>query len=61
TVEAMIQTLSSIAQGDYTYAIPAAPPAEVSLTEIPVVERSLLERELARFASRLQARAQATP
>jgi RsiW-degrading membrane proteinase PrsW (M82 family)/CRP-like cAMP-binding protein len=59
TVEAMIQTLSSIAQGDYTYAIPAAPPAEISLTEIPAVERSLLERELAKFTSRLQARERA--
>ena len=50
TVEAMIQTLSSIAQGDYTYAIPAAlAPAEAPLTEIPADVRSLLDRALARF------------
>ena len=63
TVESMIQTLSSIAQGDYTYAIPAAAsaPAVAPLTEIPADVKSLLDRALARFAARLLAREQAIP
>ena len=59
TVETTIQSLSRIAQGDYsqvsleTAPLPASAPP---LTEIPVEVRSLLERALARFARRLQAR-----
>ncbi len=58
TVETMIQTLSSIAQGDYTYAIPAVTPIEPQPSEIPADVRSLLERSLARFTLRLQTREQ---
>jgi CRP-like cAMP-binding protein len=59
-VEAAIQTLSRIAQGDYTpvTAAPPTAPSEMPLTEIPANVPSLLERALARFAAHLQAREQ---
>ena len=59
TVESMIQTLSSIAQGDYTYAIPAATPVNAPPSEIPADVNSLLEQALEHFAQRLQTREQA--
>lgn len=57
-VEAAIQTLSSIAQGDYSAATPVTmpAPADTSLTEIPANVPPLLERALARIAALLQAR-----
>lgn len=62
TVEATIQTLSSITQGEYApQLIPATPrPTESEpLTEIPGDVPSLLGRSLARFVSTLQVREQA--
>lgn len=59
TVEAAIQSLSRLAQGDYSQVrLPTVPQPEPTppLTEIPADVRSLLERALARFASRLQTR-----
>ncbi len=64
TVEAAIQTLSNIAQGDYqteaafrrSLPQPETPSVEAPLTEMPADVHSLLERALARFASLLQAR-----
>jgi RsiW-degrading membrane proteinase PrsW (M82 family)/CRP-like cAMP-binding protein len=59
-VETTIQTLSAIAQGDYTCAVPETAPleAEVALTEIPADVRTLVDRSLARFALKLQVREQ---
>jgi RsiW-degrading membrane proteinase PrsW (M82 family)/CRP-like cAMP-binding protein len=56
TVESTVQTLSSIAQGDYVPAAPQpTPPPAPPLTEIPADVPSLLNRALSRFASGLQA------
>ncbi len=60
-LENAVQSLSRIAQGDYTS---SPPPATTQLetpavTEIPADVPSLLQRSLARFTSRLQAREQA--
>lgn len=61
-VETSIQTLSAIAQGDYTCALPQPSPqvAEAALTEIPTDVRTLLDSSLARYASKLQVREQAS-
>lgn len=60
-VETSIQTLSAIAQGDYTCALPqpASKSAEPAHSEIPVEVHGLLERSLAQYATKLQVREQA--
>lgn len=61
-VETAVQTLSSIAQGDYapTPFKATVETLETPLTELPVNVPSRLERALARFAARLQARERAS-
>jgi hypothetical protein len=56
-VEAALQTLSRIAQGDYTLVTPVAEPEPVDspLTEIPANVPSRLGRALAGVAALLQA------